>query len=92
MGKLELDEVSSNGETDHAPTTQCDTIGTETRSSVLSKVHRCVSVCAKVFLLKGSLIVDRRNNHLVDLSKVSLYPSIRHHPKRASTMPIIFQR
>ncbi|KAH9003061.1 ABC transporter [Lactarius hatsudake] len=42
MGKLELDEVTSKSETDPAPTTQCDTIGTETPSSILSKVHRFV--------------------------------------------------
>ncbi len=89
MGKLELDKVASKGETDLVSPSQCDTIVTETRSSVLSKVHGCVFVCAQVFLLKDSLIDDRR---LVGLSKVSLYPSIRHHPKRASTMPIIFRR
>ncbi|KAH8995030.1 ABC transporter [Lactarius akahatsu] len=42
MGKLEPDEVTSKGETDLAPTTQCDTIGTETPSSILSKVHKFV--------------------------------------------------
>ncbi|KAI9449895.1 ABC transporter [Lactarius psammicola] len=43
MGKLELDEVSSNGEADLAPsTTQCDTIVTETRSSVFRKVYMFV--------------------------------------------------
>ena len=92
MGKLELDEVSSNGETDLAPTTQCGTIGTETYSSVFSKVHRCVYVREKASLLKDLLIDDRRNDRLVGLSKVSLYHSIRHHPKRASTTPIIPQR
>ncbi len=92
MRKLELDEVASHGKTDLTPTTQCDIIGTETRSSVLSKVHRCISVCAQVFLLKGSLIDDCRNDRLVGLSKASLYPSIRPHPERASPMPNIFQR
>lgn len=53
MGKLELDEVASNSETDIVPTTQCDTIRTETHSSLFSKVHRYVSVGAKVLLLKG---------------------------------------
>ncbi|KAH9043416.1 ABC transporter [Lactarius hengduanensis] len=42
MGKLQLDEVTSKGEADLVHTTQCDTIGTETRSSVLNKVHRFV--------------------------------------------------
>ncbi|KAH9014089.1 hypothetical protein EDB85DRAFT_2098006 [Lactarius pseudohatsudake] len=42
MGKLGLDEVTSKGEADLVHTTQCDTIGTETPSSVLNKVHRFV--------------------------------------------------
>ncbi|KAH9030727.1 ABC transporter [Lactarius hengduanensis] len=42
MGKLQLDEVTSKGEADLVHTTQCDTIGTEMRSSVLNKVHRFV--------------------------------------------------
>ncbi|KAI9439887.1 ABC transporter [Lactarius indigo] len=42
MGKFELDEVTSKGEAGLAHTTQCDTIGIETRSSVLSRVHRFV--------------------------------------------------
>ncbi|KAI9467371.1 ABC transporter [Lactarius psammicola] len=42
MGKLELDEVASKGETDLVSTSQCDTVGPETRSSVLCKVHRFV--------------------------------------------------
>ncbi|KAH8989225.1 ABC transporter [Lactarius hatsudake] len=40
MGNPELDEVASKNRTDLAPTTQCDTIGTETLSSILSKVHK----------------------------------------------------
>ena len=51
-----------------------------------------MSVCVQVFLLKGSLIIDRCDNRLEGLSRVSSYPLIRHHPKRASTMPIIFRR
>src|SRR6266702_2460870 len=50
------------------------------------------SVREKASLLKDLLIDDRRNDRLVGLSKVSLYHSIRHHPKRASMTPIIPQR
>ena len=57
MGKLELDEVASKGETDLTPTTRCDTIGTETHSSVLNKVHRYAPVRAQVLLLTGSTIL-----------------------------------
>jgi hypothetical protein len=89
MGELELDEVASK---DLAPSNQNDAIGTELRPSVLKKVHRCVSVCAQVFLLKVLLIVDRCHHRVADLSKVSSYPWTHHHPKRASTMPIIFQK
>jgi hypothetical protein len=42
VGKPELDEVVSNGETNLLPTTQCGTVQTETRSSLFSKVHRCI--------------------------------------------------
>ena len=54
MDRLKLDEVevAANGETDLAPTTQCDNIEDKTRSYVLNKAHRYASVCAKVFLLK----------------------------------------
>ena len=90
MGKLEVDEVASKGENDLTPTIQCDPIGTESHSSVLSKVHRCAPVRVHVFLLTGSTIVV--TDRLVGLSKASLYPSIRPHPERASPMPIIFQR
>lgn len=44
--------------------------GTETLSLFLSKFHRYVSVCVQVFLLNVSLIDDRCNDCLVDLSKV----------------------
>ncbi|KAI9439890.1 ABC transporter [Lactarius indigo] len=42
MGKVELAEVVCEGETKLAPATQSDTTGTETRSSLLRKVHRFV--------------------------------------------------
>ena len=91
MGKPELDEaVVSKGEAGIAPT-QSDAVGTETqRPSVVKKVHRYVPVRAQV--LKGSLMFDCPYLRLVDLSRASLSPSTRHHPKIASMMPIISQR
>ncbi|KAH9003059.1 ABC transporter [Lactarius hatsudake] len=42
MGKIELAEVVSEGETKLAPAPQSDATGTETRSSLLRKAHRFV--------------------------------------------------
>ncbi|KAF8273331.1 P-loop containing nucleoside triphosphate hydrolase protein [Lactarius quietus] len=42
MGKMELDEVVSKGETELAPTTQSEAVGTATRSSAFRKLHRFV--------------------------------------------------
>ncbi|KAI9461546.1 ABC transporter [Lactarius psammicola] len=42
MGKVELAEVVFEGETKLTPATQYDTVETETRSSLLGKVHRFV--------------------------------------------------
>ena len=48
MGKVEIAEEVFEGETKAAPATQSDTTGTETRPSILGKLHRYASVCARL--------------------------------------------
>ena len=57
MDELELNEVASKY---LAPSTQCDTIVTKTRSSVLNKAHGCVSACRRFADCRSSQLSSRR--------------------------------